>query len=372
MFFIIVFLFTFALNGYVFIRGWQLLPPFFIIRLVYSLLFTFLFSLFFIRMIYGRGSFSPSALFLNELAFTWLIVVIYLALIALFVDLVRLANLAGGFFLSFISDNPLKWARITGMTSMLIVAGLLLYGSYSFNNPRITSYTVELDKSLPNGGLTLALVSDIHLGYSINETHLEKYTDLINSLDADLVFITGDIADRTLAPLERWRAGEHFASIKFKYGVYAVSGNHEFYGGEREEIYEYLRSHGVNLLLDTVVNVAGVNIAGRDDITNKGRKPLSEILHPTDNLTPLILLDHQPYNLEEAVMNNVDLQLSGHTHNGQFWPGNLIVSWMYELSYGFMKNGNTNFIVTSGAGLWGPKFRIGTISEVVKIELKGK
>jgi hypothetical protein len=122
------------------------------------------------------------------------------------------------------------------------------------------------------------------------------------------------------------------------------------------------------------VAIAGesIQIVGRDDKTNSKRATLREILKDIDREKPIILMDHQPFNLEQAQNEEVDLQLSGHTHNGQFWPGSLIVKWMYELSYGYKSKGDTHYYVSSGIGLWGPKFRIGTKSEIVVIDLKSK
>ncbi|MGE4414041.1 MAG: metallophosphoesterase, partial [Bacteroidales bacterium] len=159
--------------------------------------------------------------------------------------------------------------------------------------------------------------------------------------------------------------------IDSRYGVFAISGNHEFYGGEREEIYSYLRSSGIEMLLDSVATVAGgIQIVGREDKTNRNRSTLPDLMKGINHDYPVILMDHQPFGLEEAQNNGVDLQLSGHTHNGQFWPGNLIVKMMYEIGYGYGKKGDTHYYVTSGVGLWGPKFRIGTESEIVVIKLK--
>ncbi|MFZ4725789.1 MAG: metallophosphoesterase, partial [Paludibacter sp.] len=111
-------------------------------------------------------------------------------------------------------------------------------------------------------------------------------------------------------------------------------------------------------------------IVGRDDKSNLNRKKLSEIVTGLDKKLPFILMDHQPYHLEEAEQNDIDFQISGHTHNGQFFPGNLFVKKMYELGYGYLKKGNTHYYVSSGLGLWGPQYRIGTESELVVINLK--
>ena len=110
-------------------------------------------------------------------------------------------------------------------------------------------------------------------------------------------------------------------------------------------------------------------LAGRDDKHNPNRKELKDLLSTTAN-KPVIVLDHQPYHLEDAANNNVDLQISGHTHNGQFFPANLVVKSMFELGYGYLRKGNTHFYVSSGLGLWGPQYRLGSRSEMVVVNFR--
>ncbi len=371
MFFLIVLVVTIALNGYVFIRGWQVMPPFLLPKILYSIIFWGLTATFFVRM-YKGDAFSPSvSMALSEVGFTWLTAIIYFAIISLGIDILRLANHFTGFFPSVISENMTVAARSTAIAVLFVVTGLLVYGNHKFNNPVVREICLEVNKQLPDGGIRLVLVSDIHLSSYINGTHLEKYVEMINGEKPDIVLIAGDIADRSLKPLKEWNISAIFKKIDSRYGVFAISGNHEFYGGEREEIYSYLRSSGIEMLLDSAVTVAGgIQIVGREDKTNRNRSTLPDLMKGINHDYPVILMDHQPFGLEEAQNNGVDLQLSGHTHNGQFWPGNLIVKMMYEIGYGYGKKGDTHYYVTSGVGLWGPKFRIGTESEIVVIKLK--
>lgn len=371
LFFSAVLLIIGFINSYIFIRGWKVLPPSFVVKAVYASFFWTLTLLFFVRMSYGDVFPLSISHLISALAFTWLIAVVYFAIIALGVDILRLVDRFFGIFPSFIKDNPLKWARITVLGAVVFVSALMLYGSYKFNNPEVKNITIELSKPLPGKHLRIVLISDIHLSSYINGSHLDRYIEIINSQNPHLVLIAGDIVDRDLQPLLDWDISSRFKKIKSKYGVFAISGNHDYYGGQREQLYNYVRSSGITLLLDSVAVVGeSIQIVGREDKTNKNRKNLSEIVAKLDNKLPIILMDHQPFGLNEAIENGVDLQLSGHTHNGQFWPGNLIVKWMYEVGYGYKKIGDTHFYVSSGIGLWGPKFRIGTTSEVVTIDLK--
>ncbi len=373
LFFLFVVSFYIGLNGYVFYRGLQTLPSSITVKIIYSTLF-WLFTLsFFVRMFSGDRLPQGLSLTLSVIAFTWMVAVIYLALIVLTIDILRIADHFTGFFPAFIKENIQLTKYITGSVSVLFVSGLLIYGNWRFNNPEVTKHEISLIKPIPGKEVKIAMISDIHLSNYINGEDLDRYIEMINRENPNLVLIAGDIADMRLEPLKRWGVAERFSSIKAPMGVYAVSGNHEFYGGEREQIFEYLRGGGINILVDSmVVAGGGIQIAGRDDRTNSKRRPLKEILTDANKSLPLILLDHQPFNLEEAEREGVDLQLSGHTHNGQFWPGNLIVKWMFELPYGYKRRGDTHYYVSSGIGLWGPKIRIGTKSEIVIITLKEK
>jgi hypothetical protein len=168
--------------------------------------------------------------------------------------------------------------------------------------------------------------------------------------------------------------GEKLKLLKAKYGVYAVTGNHEYIGGVTKAK-RYLAEHNVNLLSDTAILIdESFYVAGREDLTinsftNLRRKSLSDIVGSLDKTKPIILLDHQPFKLEKVVENGVDLQLSGHTHHGQLWPFNYITKMVYELSWGYLKKGDTHFYVSSGVGGWGPPIRTVNRPEIISIKL---
>lgn len=372
-FFLFILTFVIGYNYYVFIRGLSILPSITFIKYLYSIIFWTLTLSFFVRMFYGERLPQTAMVVLSGVAFTWLVAVIYFLLISLSFDLIRVVNHFFDIYPRFIKENYVAAKYISAIVSITGVSLLLLYGSYRFNNPHITRLEISIKKALPGDGVRVVMMSDLHLGSSINGEDLSRFVEMINRERADVVLIAGDIADMSLEPLIRWDVAGRLSKIESKYGTYAISGNHEFYGGEKEKIYSYLRSSGVKMLIDSVA-IAGdsIQIVGRDDKTNSKRAPLNEILKDIERTKPIILMDHQPFNLEQAQEEGVDLQLSGHTHNGQFWPGSLIVKWMYELSYGYKMKGDTHYFVSSGIGLWGPKFRIGTKSEIVVIDIKTK
>ncbi len=329
-----------------------------------------------LKMFIGETTNSSISLFLSRVGFTWFIAVIYFSLFALSFDLLRLINHFTGFFPSFIKDNYQLVKLILAVFVGLAVSSLLIYGNWKFNHPVVRELSIKIDKPLPPDGVNIVLASDIHLSTIINRDKLTQYVALINRQNPDLVLITGDISDRNIKPLIDGKLSELLGSITSTYGTYAVTGNHEYYGGDKEALYSYYRSSGIHLLIDSVVvvNVGDgiLNIIGRDDKTNHHRKSLGMLIEGVDKKWPVILMDHQPYNLQEAEFAGVDLQVSGHTHQGQFWPGSFFVKKMYELSYGYKVRGKTHFIVSSGLGLWGPEFRIGTSSEIVLIHLFSK
>lgn len=132
-----------------------------------------------------------------------------------------------------------------------------------------------------------------------------------------------------------------------------------------------MKQAGINMLRDSSVLIDSCfYVVGRDDRSNPNRKPLKELIEPLDKSKFLVVLDHQPYHLEEAEQAGVDLQFSGHTHRGQVWPVSFVTDRIYEVSHGYKKKGNTNIYVSSGIGIWGGKFRIGTQSEYVVIDIK--
>jgi Predicted phosphohydrolases len=183
--------------------------------------------------------------------------------------------------------------------------------------------------------------------------------------------LAGDVSDRSIIPVMNQHMDEEFRQIKAKYGVFAINGNHEHFSETPNATANYLKKAGINVLIDEVALVdSSFYIIGREDHIVRNRKPLDQLVKGLDPSKPRILLDHQPFHLYDAENNGIDLQISGHTHNGQFFPGNLIVKRMYEMGHGYLKRGKTHYYVSSGLGIWGPQYRIGTQSELVVVNLK--
>ena len=219
--------------------------------------------------------------------------------------------------------------------------------------------------------LRLVMATDLHLGYHNPRHELARWVDMINGEEPDVILIAGDIIDMSMRPLVEERMAEEFRRLKAP--VYACLGNHEYYTGE-PLAQQFYRDAGICLLQDScTVTPEGLLLVGRDDRTNPHRKALRKLLKDSGLDTSahyVIVLDHQPYHLEQAEQAGVDFQLSGHTHRGQVWPISWITDRIYECSFGPWQRGHTRYYVSSGLGIWGGKFRIGTQSEYVVATLQ--
>jgi len=355
-----------SINSYVIVRGWQSLPAVSVLRPIYLISTILLFLAIFIAMIFGNSMPATLAKIVSFAGFSYMVVFIYLMFSFLIVDIVRIAN----YFIHFAPAGMAAF-RFWAFIFTLVATGIaMLVGSYKFNHPEVVTLNLSAERPSQHKQLKIVAASDIHLGISIDKKRLKSYVKLINDQHPDIVLLPGDMSDRSIFPLIKQNMDEELRSIHAPLGVYAINGNHEHYAETPTATEEYLKKAGIIFLRDSVSLVNNsFYVVGRDDRTNHNRKPLSEIVKGLDDNKLRILMDHQPFNLEEAGKNGIDLQLSGHTHNGQMFPGNLIVKKMYELGHGYMKKGKTHYYVSSGLGLWGPQYRIGTQSEIVVINL---
>ncbi len=308
-----------------------------------------------------------------RLGSTWLAFMLYLTLLfSVFLLLALLLNS----ILKIDIKGSIGLNRLAVGVIYMITLTIVLVGYVNAINPKISQIDIATCKPLPNGELKIVMASDIHLGTIIGKNDLAKLVDRVNKENPDMVLFVGDIFDEDIAPVVNGQMGELFEGIKTKHGTFAVTGNHEFFSNHQAKI-EYLNKHGVTVLSDTVVSVAGINIVGRYDrqssyIFGRARKSLPELLENIDSTKFLVVMDHQPFNLNEAVEAGADLLLSGHTHHGQLWPFNYITQAIYEVSTGFKKKNNTYIYVSPGYGTWGPRVRLGNRPEIAVISVKHK
>jgi predicted MPP superfamily phosphohydrolase len=376
VFFILVILsIYFLINYYIFIRGWQALPNIVPVKIIYISAFLLVFISYILSRFLERTKWVKVSEPFTWLGSIWLAAMFYFFLFVVLIDLIRLLDFMFGFLPESIyyprnNFNLMILIFISSIVFLLIIAGFI-----NARNPVIKRLNIQVPKKA-NGinELKIVAVSDIHMGMLVKRRMIFRLVKTIIRLKPDIVLIAGDMLDEVIEPVIKYNLGEPFKRIKAKYGIYAITGNHEFIGGVEKSI-RYIESLGIKVLKDEVIKIAeAFYLAGRYDhdiirFTNNKRKELKELLINIDPLYPLILLDHQPFHLEKAVECGVDLQISGHTHHGQIWPFNLITKAIFEISRGYKKKGETHFYVSSGFGSWGPPLRIGNKPEIVFIKL---
>ncbi|MFE9724731.1 metallophosphoesterase [Streptomyces sp. NPDC005794] len=262
-------------------------------------------------------------------------------------------------------------ARTVGGAAALAGLGTVGYGTYGvLRGPRTKRITVPL-AGLPRSahGFRIAVVSDIHLGPILGRAHTRRIVDAINATNSDLVAVVGDLVDGSVADLGS--AAEPLAGLEARHGSYFVTGNHEYFSGAAEWV-DHVRELGLHPLENARVEIAGFDLAGVNDVAgeSEGQGPdFARALGDRDRSRASVLLAHQPVVIDEAVEYGVGLQLSGHTHGGQLWPGNLLAELANPTVAGYERYGDTQLYVSRGAGAWGPPVRVGAPSDITVVEL---
>ncbi len=297
-----------------------------------------------------------------EVGNSLIFVLLYLVMIFVLLDIGR-----------WIGIVRAEWLHHNGIVASIITIFMIAvfgYGNLHYYHKYRQAIDIKTPKALKQDR-KIVLLSDLHLGYHNRRKELHRWVDMINAEHADAVLIAGDLIDLSVKPLVEERDWEELRRIDAP--VYACLGNHEYISGVRDALAFYHQA-GITLLKDSVASVAGLTIIGRDDRSNTHRKSLRAIMKESCDTTllsqPIILLDHQPYHLEEAEKEVVDFQFSGHTHHGQVWPISWITDALYEDAFGATIKGKTQYYVSSGMGIWGGKFRIGTRSEYIVLTIK--
>ncbi|WHT40010.1 metallophosphoesterase [Myroides sp. mNGS23_01] len=310
----------------------------------------------------------PKAAILYKVGTGWLMLIIYSFLLALLSDLLLFG------IGDFIDKWTQAWIRLDQLQAWFIVLGTIgiaWIGNINYYRKKVVHLDLETEKPL-HQPLKLVVLSDLHLGHAISRKELKRWVTFINEQEADLVLFAGDIIDNSLLPLTYYKLDELLSQIKSKHGVYACLGNHEYLANVEMSL-AFLAKANITVLRDEVVNLIGgqLQLIGRDDKSNPHRKSLVELVQP-DPTKIQFVLDHQPYALEAAEAQQVDFQFSGHTHRGQVWPFSWVTDYLFEQSHGYVKKGNTQYYISSGLGIWGGRYRIGTQSEYVVVTLKTK
>jgi predicted MPP superfamily phosphohydrolase len=344
-------------NVYVLWHVWRILPLPTWAKIVVVAVMLFAFLLLFVGFSRHIHLSMPLATVIYEIGTSSLFILLYLFMAFLLLDIGRILHLVPAHFLKN------SWAGTLTVTIAMLV--IFIYGNIHYHQKYRQPLTLTTQKTLSRP-MKVVMLSDLHLGYHNRRGELAKWVNRINEEKADLILVAGDIIDKNIQPLEEQEMHQEF--LRLNAPVVACLGNHEYFGGESNALLFYKKAD-ITLLRDSMITVGDVCIIGRDDRTHPKRKTLKELMNGVDRSKYLILLDHQPYHLEEAEQNGIDFQLSGHTHHGQVWPISWITDRIYECAFGEWQRGNTRYYVTSGMGLWGGKFRIGTRSEYVVAEI---
>lgn len=286
---------------------------------------------------------------------------------------------------------------VAGAICALLILLLSACGIFHAKYIKTTSYDVIINKTIPERtSMKVVLLADTHFGYNAGVLHARELVRKINKQKPDLVCIAGDIFDneydavRNPEKLEKTLRG-----IKSTYGVYACWGNHDLNeeilagftfkhkDGDLSDIKDphmkkFLEDSNIHILEDESVLINDqFYVIGRKDVSltekiHETRKAPAQLTEKLDRDKPIIMIDHQPKELQELADAGVDLDLCGHTHNGQTFPGNFTIKLMWENPCGLLIKDNMTNITTSGAGVWGPAMRIGTDSEICSINIQLK
>lgn len=257
--------------------------------------------------------------------------------------------------------------------SVPIVLSIILtfYGFIHAKRLEIKKYHISLDHFEKEE--KVVLLSDIHVGTFVDLQQLTKIVEKVNSLQADRILIAGDMFDvEAFAYCDKAAIAKVLQELEPQGNIYAVLGNHDP-SSSTEEIKQFYKDAKIQLLIDQAVELDNLILIGRDDMmTNPKRKSLQEIEKDSVSVKPRIVIDHNPSGIAEAVAMKSDLILCGHTHKGQFFPANIFTKMAYGRQgyYGYYKDGQTQSIVSSGAGYFQMPMRIGSNSEIVVIDVK--
>ncbi|MBP2625357.1 MAG: Phosphoesterase [Firmicutes bacterium] len=316
------------------------------------------------------GDFSDRMIWIGSY---WLGLAFYLCLFWLAYDIVAIVSSFIGFFPRGISS----YSNGIGLSILAAAILVVAYGARNACTPNIRRYDITINKSVDNcTELHVVLISDLHLGILVGRDRLRRAVQIINELDPDLILMPGDIIDENIGAFVENEMPEILRGIRSRLGIYGILGSHEYIYGHSEKAITCLKRAGINMLRDQYIKLPNdVYIVGRDDLFREQlvgtpRRNLTTILQGCNREFPIILMDHQPVGLEEAALQGVDLQLSGHTHHGQIFPINLLTQKIFKIDWGYLRRGPYQVIVSSGFGTWGPPIRLGTISEIVDITIK--
>ena len=332
---------------------------------------------------------SAVAIVIRRISTYWIGIMLYSLLYVVLFDLLRLIA----------KHTKLKTTLLFSRGSVISIGSVVvacavvtcLYGIFNARNIKVNEYSVTVNKSCGSDKhLKAVLVADLHMGYAIGVDHITNMVEKINQQDADIVIIAGDIFDNSYDGMDDPEGIKaQLKSIKSKYGVYAVYGNHDIdekilmgftfdWGGKQlhnEKMTNFMKECNIKLINDESVLINDeFYLVGRRDTDKPGtedgtRAEVSELTKDLDKTKPIFVLSHEPDELQKTADAGADIDFSGHTHDGQLFPGNLTIGLFWENPCGMIKKDNMYSIVTSGVGVYGTFMRVGTDAEICSVDI---
>lgn len=332
---------------------------------------------------------SAVAIVIRRISTYWIGIMLYSLLYVVLFDLLRLIAKHTKL------KNTLLFSRgsVISIGSVVVACAVAtcLYGIFNARNIKVNEYSVTVNKSCGSDKhLKAVLVADLHMGYAIGVDHITNMVEKINQQNADIVIIAGDIFDNSYDGMDDPEGIKaQLKSIKSKYGVYAVYGNHDIdekilmgftfdWGGKQlhnEKMTNFMKECNIKLINDESVLINDeFYLVGRRDTDKPGtedgtRAEISELTKDLDKTKPIFVLSHEPDELQKTADAGADIDFSGHTHDGQLFPGNLTIGLFWENPCGMIKKDNMYSIVTSGVGVYGTFMRVGTDAEICSVDI---
>lgn len=332
---------------------------------------------------------SAVAIVIRRISTYWIGIMLYSLLYVVLFDLLRVIAKHTKL------KNTLLFSRgsVISIGSVVVACAVAtcLYGIFNARNIKVNEYSVTVNKSCGSDKhLKAVLVADLHMGYAIGVDHITNMVKKINEQNADIVIIAGDIFDNSYDGMDDPEGIKaQLKSIKSKYGVYAVYGNHDIdekilmgftfdWGGKQlnsEKMTNFMKECNIKLINDESVLINDeFYLVGRRDTDKPGtedgtRAEISELTKDLDKTKPIFVLSHEPDELQKTADAGADIDFSGHTHDGQLFPGNLTIGLFWENPCGMIKKDNMYSIVTSGVGVYGTFMRVGTDAEICSVDI---
>ena len=268
--------------------------------------------------------------------------------------------------------RPTLHRKLLRVAAPVLFVGLFAYAVDNAYRPVVRHTRIVVNKSLGGKPLRIAMLADTHLGIMVGARQLDKLAAILASEQPDIILMPGDIMDDNTLAYEAENMQPHLQKLRAPLGVYATLGNHDLFGHEAA-ISRALQAAGITVLHDEALKVDNrFWVVGRPDNLDKQRLPTAELLKRVDDSQPVFLLDHRPDEILAHAELPIDVQFSGHAHNGQVFPLNWIVRRMYPVHYGYRMINGRHFLVTSGYGFWGIPLRLGSQAEMWIVDVEGR